>query len=238
MGRVPIPVCPMKETAKLPSRADFSEARHPLTLSRPIPPYSSGISMPRRPSAPAFFMSSRVTSYLRARISGIRGAISFSMKSAVVSAIMRCSSDRSSTVKTSPGARSSMRKLPPRAATTGVLVSVAIGMSPRTASREALEDAGRAHAAAHAHGDEPVAAIAAAKLGEDLGRELGAGAAERVPESDRAAVHVHPLRIEAQRLDDGEGLGGEGLVQLDEVDLGEGETGLLQGPGDGLDGAD
>ena len=69
-------------------------------------------------------MSSRVTSYFRARISGIRGTISFSMKSAVVSAIMRCSSERSSTVKTSSGARSSMRKLPPRAATTGVLVSV------------------------------------------------------------------------------------------------------------------
>ncbi len=130
-----MPVWPMKETAKLPSRADFSAVRQPLTLSRPSPPYSSGISTPSRPRSPAFFMSSRVTSYFRARISGIRGTISFSMKSAVVSAIMRCSSDRSSTVKTSSGVRSSMRKLPPRAATTGVLVSVAISMSPMTSSR-------------------------------------------------------------------------------------------------------
>jgi hypothetical protein len=60
IGNVPMPVWPMNETAKLPSRADFSETRHPETLSRPRPPYSSGISTPRRPSSPAFRSKSRV----------------------------------------------------------------------------------------------------------------------------------------------------------------------------------
>src|SRR6266581_335094 len=48
-----MPQCPMKLTAKLPSRADFSATRHPLTLSRPRPPYASGISTPSSPSSPA-----------------------------------------------------------------------------------------------------------------------------------------------------------------------------------------
>ena len=48
------------------------------------------------------------------------------MNSAAVSAIIRCSSLKSSGVKTSSGVRSSMRKLPPLAATTGALVSVAM----------------------------------------------------------------------------------------------------------------
>ena len=126
MGSVPMPVWPMKATAKLPSRADFSETRQPLTLSRPRPPYSSGISTPSSPSSPALRRSDRVVSYFRARISGMRGTISFSMNSAAVSPIMRCSSLKSSGVKTSSTRRSSRRKLPPRAARTGVRVSVAI----------------------------------------------------------------------------------------------------------------
>src|SRR5438093_5071493 len=132
-----MPVWPMKETAKLPSRAERSATRQPLTLSRPRPPYSSGISTPSRPSSPAWRSSARVASYFRARISGSRGIISFSMNWAAVSPIMRCSSLKSSGVKTSSTRRSSMRKLPPRAARTGVLPSVAIVISSR--GRAAVE---------------------------------------------------------------------------------------------------
>ena len=39
-------------------------------------------------------------------------------------------------------------------------------------------------------------------------------------------------------LDDGEGLGGEGFVELDEVDLVEREAGEFERFGDGVDGAD
>ena len=130
MGRVPMPVWPMRLTAKLPSRADFSETRQPDTLSRLSPPYSSGTSTARRPSSPALRSSSRVASYLRERISPSRGTISFSMNSSAVCAIIRCSSVKSSGVKTSSKVRSSTRKLPPLAATTGTLVSVAMTNLP------------------------------------------------------------------------------------------------------------
>ena len=49
--------------------------------------------------------------------------------------------------------------------------------------------------------------------------EAGAGAAERVAEGDRAAVDVEPLLVDAELADAGEDLGGEGLVELDQVDL-------------------
>jgi hypothetical protein len=131
MGRVPMPVWPMKETAKLPSRADFSEVMHPETLSSPSPPYCSGISTPRRPSSPALRSRSRVVSYFKARMSAVRGTTCSSTKSAAVWAIIRCSSLKSSGVKTSSGRRSSTRKLPPRAARIGGVVSVAMARSFR-----------------------------------------------------------------------------------------------------------
>ena len=54
------------------------------------------------------------------------------MKSSAVWPIMTCSSEKSSGVKTSSGVRSSIRKLPPFAATTGTLASVAMFSSPFT----------------------------------------------------------------------------------------------------------
>ena len=68
--------------------------------------------------------------------------------------------------------------------------------------------------------------------------EAGAGAAERVAEGDRAAVDVEPLLVDPQLAGAGEDLGGEGLVQLDQVDLVEREAGGGEGAGDRLDRAD
>jgi hypothetical protein len=48
------------------------------------------------------------------------------MKSVAVSPIMRCSSEKSSGVKTSSRARASIRKLPPRTAGAAICVSVAM----------------------------------------------------------------------------------------------------------------
>src|SRR5688500_7353977 len=139
MGREPIPTCPVKETAKDPSRAAFSASRQAETLSRPRPPYSAGISTPRRPISPALRSRSRVASYFRARISGSRGIISVSMKSSAAPAIMRCSSLKSSGVKTSSRRRSSIRKLPPRAATTPTLGDAAMPSARRGALVHAVD---------------------------------------------------------------------------------------------------
>ena len=101
-----------------------------------------------------------------------------------------------------------------------------------------LEDAGSAHAAADAHGDHAVAHLAASHFLEQRCGEFGAGAAEGMAERDGAAVDVDARRIEAERADDGEGLRGKGLVELDEADVVEGEAGELEGFGDGGDGTD
>ena len=49
-------------------------------------------------------------------------------------------------------------------------------------------------------------------------------------EGDGAAVDVDALGVEVQRADDGQGLGGEGLVEFDEADVVEGEAGAVRGP--------
>jgi hypothetical protein len=79
---------------------------------------------------------------------------------------------------------------------------------------------GGAHAAADAHGDDGVAAAAAAQLVEQRRGELRAGAPERVAERDGAAVDVE-LRVgDAELALAVHDLRGEGLVHLEEVDVG------------------
>src|SRR6267143_1588831 len=84
---------------------------------------------------------------------------------------------------------------------------------------KALEDAGGAHAAADAHGDHAIAGVFALEFADDGGGEFCAGAAERVAEGDGAAVGIDARSVEAGLLDDGEGLRGEGLVELDHGDV-------------------
>src|SRR5262249_39172029 len=89
----------------------------------------------------------------------------------------------------------------------------------RSCSVHALQDRRDPHARPDALRREAVAGPAAPQLHRDRGDEARSGGAERVADRDRAAVHVHlrgrdpPL---AQRRDH---LGGEGLVELDAVDL-------------------
>ena len=82
-----------------------------------------------------------------------------------------------------------------------------------------FEDRRQALADADAHGGDAVLAAAAAQLADQGAGEAGAGAAERVAEGDRAAVDVEPLLLDAELAGAGEDLGGEGLVELDQVDL-------------------
>ena len=59
--------------------------------------------------------------------------------------------------------------------------------------------------------------------GEDRARR-----ADRVAEGDRPAVRIELVRGQAQRLGHGHGLGGEGLVQLDDVDVVDRLAGQLE----------
>ena len=49
-------------------------------------------------------------------------------------------------------------------------------------------------------------------------------------ERDGAAVEIDLVRVEAELAQDGQRLGREGLVELDQVDVVEGEAGALRAP--------
>src|SRR3954454_21717649 len=83
------------------------------------------------------------------------------------------------------------------------------------AGRRVLDHRGKALADADAERRDSVAPAAAAQLVHQRRHQAGAGAAERMAERDRTAVHVELLLVDPQLLDAGEDLGGERLVQLD-----------------------
>ena len=80
----------------------------------------------------------------------------------------------------------------------------------------------------------PYFALAALHFLQQRGGELGARAAQRMPQRDGAAVHVHLGQVEAQHLDHGQRLRRERLVQLDQVDLVQRQSRQLQRLGDGV----
>src|SRR5262245_52298468 len=90
-----------------------------------------------------------------------------------------------------------------------------------------LEDGRGTHAASDAHAHEAVPAAPALHLVEERRRQLRAGAAERVAERNRAAVHVEAVGIDGQLAEARDHLRREGLVELDEIDLVEREPGEL-----------
>ena len=54
--------------------------------------------------------------------------------------------------------------------------------------------------------------------------DAGTGGTDRVADGDRAAVRIDAVRVERQVLEAGHHLAGKGLVELDLVDVGTGET--------------
>src|SRR6187397_92404 len=66
---------------------------------------------------------------------------------------------------------------------------------------EPLDDRYVRHAAAFAHGLQAVTLVVLLQRVDQRGHQLGAGAAERMAERDRAAVDVEPCRIGARRLE-------------------------------------
>src|SRR5437867_2071431 len=93
---------------------------------------------------------------------------------------------------------------------------------------DALEHRRNALPAADAERREPVALLALAQLVHEREREARARRAERMAKRDRAAVHVRLLAVEAEIFLHGEVLRGEGLVDLDEIHVGDLEASALE----------
>src|SRR3954469_13375882 len=100
-----------------------------------------------------------------------------------------------------------------------------------------LDQARRAHSAADAHGDHGIATLATFELVQRGGDLTGAGGSQRVPDGDGAAVDVHPVERQAQLTQAVDGLRGERLVHLVEIDLVDLEAGLGQELSHGRHGA-
>src|SRR6266508_4180193 len=88
---------------------------------------------------------------------------------------------------------------------------------PRSA--EALDDHGHALAATDAHRFESERPVGGLQAVDESGHDAGARHAERVAKGDAAAVHVELVPIDAEVLGGRNDLGGERLVDLDEVDV-------------------
>ena len=114
-----MPACAPNAVEKLASTEMWSSISVELTLSIPRPPYSSGTSTAVNPSSAALRSIAAIAPGSFASIAAMRGKISSRANRSAVAAICRCSSLRSSGVKTSSGVRDSIRKLPPAAATIG-----------------------------------------------------------------------------------------------------------------------
>ena len=73
------------------------------------------------------------------------------------------------------------------------------------------------------------------QFADQRGGKPRAAGTQRVADGDRAAVHVHLRRVDAELLDGEQRDGGEGLVDLEEVDVGEPSGRPWRGLLDGAD---
>src|SRR5258706_8914538 len=104
-----------------------------------------------------------------------------------------------------------------------------------TPTSDALERGGDGAAAAEAQRREAEAALPTAELveqGRDDSRSRGT---DRMTEGDRAAVDVDLVPVEAELAPVRDGLGGEGLVDLDQVEVADRHVQLLEQLADALD---
>src|SRR5450830_1802567 len=103
---------------------------------------------------------------------------------------------------------------------------------PSTRRLDAFEDGGDALAEANAHGGYPEGAAILLHHVQQSAGDTGTGATERVTQGDRAAVQVNLLvhLVEHfQIFQHWQGLCGERFVELEEVDIGDGQACALQG---------
>src|SRR3954470_12629493 len=108
---------------------------------------------------------------------------------------------------------------PPR---TSALVTAAApsgGSSPTWLPLDALHDGRDALPHADAHRRDAVAPAGSAQLVDEHRHQASAARPERMARGDRPAVDVDLVRIEPELVDGHDRLAGEGLVQLDEVEV-------------------
>ena len=103
------------------------------------------------------------------------------------------------------------------------LFPVTLYPTPYTLPLKHFIDPRRAHAAADAHGDHAAFGLAALGLVEDLGRQLGSRGPQGMAQGNGAAVGVD-IALPVALLDPegparSDGLGGEGLVDLEQIDI-------------------
>src|SRR5260370_21570559 len=133
---------------------------------------------------------------------------------------------RAITVSTSVAARTMVRRgsldMPPNTTRRG----------PNSCSRRALVQVSKerrdALAAPDAHRHDAPLSLASLELVRQLDREDGAGCADWMAESDRAAVRVDLLRVDLQLTDHRDGLRRESLVELYQVDVVDRHPDLLE----------
>src|SRR6187397_357373 len=87
---------------------------------------------------------------------------------------------------------------------------------------------GDAHAAANAERGESLFGVALLHLVQQRGENARARGSDGMAYGDRAAIDIDLARIEAEVLVHRQGLCGEGLVSLDEVEIIELPAGLFQ----------
>src|SRR5579884_1697394 len=178
-----------------------------------MPPYSSGTSTAVKPSSADFRRMDAARPGSCRSMRSLTGSISRVTNSAAARAMARWSSLKSSGVKISSGAALLRRNAPPFSC--GVAdVEVAMILL-----RAALENTGRALAAAHAHGHHSPARIAPLHLAQQRGGELRPRAAQRMPQRDGAAVRICLPRIESRLAHDCERLHREGFVEFQHGDI-------------------
>src|SRR5260221_9741248 len=91
----------------------------------------------------------------------------------------------------------------------------------RPTELHSLDDHRHGIAAAEAEGSHPALEAKALEGVQQRDEHTSAARANRMPERDRTASDIGFRWIQTKRSHAGEALGGKGLVQLDEVDVGQ-----------------
>lgn len=95
-----------------------------------------------------------------------------------------------------------------------------------------------AHTGADTHASDADLLVCPVELGQERANLAGASAAKGMTECNGTTLRVDLLGGYAKLVSTPHALRGEGLVDLEDVDIILGDTGLLQSNGDGLPGAD
>ena len=95
-----------------------------------------------------------------------------------------------------------------------------------------FKNASGAHASADAHGDDTESLLGALKFGHEGADHAAASVTEGVAKGDSASLRVQLLARNAQFVHSVCGLRSKGLIDLENIDVIDSETTLLQSDGD------